>query len=85
MVKGKRKTKKITIRDLAFFDERKEIKKEKKNLHLLYTATSVSVTFILQKNNNRYATITQQTSRKELDPVRTWANVVSRILGSIYL
>ena len=79
-VKGKRKTKKLTICDLAFFDGRKEIKKEKKNLYLLHTATSVSVTFTLQKNNHRYATITQQTSGHEgkfnmqagVAPYHTW-------------
>ena len=37
--------------------------------------------FTLQKNNHRYATITQQTSSKEVDPVREWADVVSRVLG----
>ena len=79
--KGKRKTKKLHIRDITFFNKRKEIKKTKENLHLLHTATTVSVTFTLQKSNKRYATITQQSSGQEIDPVKSWASLVKRILS----
>ena len=66
---GKKKTKKLTVNDTYFYTGRKEIKKTKENLHLLHTATSVSVTFTLQKNNQRYDTITQHRSGHEIDPV----------------
>ena len=78
---GRRKTKKLCVKDILFYDGRREIKKTPENLHLLHTAKSVSVTFTLQKNNQRYATITQQASSHELDPVQAWADVVSRILN----
>ena len=80
-VTGKRKTKKLQIKDIRFFHYRKEIKKSPNNLQNLQQATSVSVTFTKQKNNVRYATITQQRSGQEICPVTTWAHVVSRVLS----
>ena len=78
---GKRKTKKLEVKDIYFYLGRKEIKKTKGNLHSLHSATSVSVTFTLQKNNQRYATITQHRSGNEVDPVSLWAALVKGILS----
>ena len=78
---GKRKTKKLEVKDIYFYLGRKEIKKTKENLHSLHSATSVSVTFTLQKNNQRYATITQHRSGNEVDPVSLWAALVKGILS----
>ena len=79
-VTGKRMTKKLIVENIRFFHQRREIPKEKRLLHTLKYATSVSITFVLQKNGTKYATITQHASGKEVCPVRAWAAVVSRIL-----
>jgi len=76
-VKGERKTKIIEVGNIQFFSGNRRLNHNAPDLHL---ADSVSITFVLQKNNTKYDTITMwRTDDKLLCPVRCWANVVRRI------
>ena len=77
---GKRKTKKFTVQAIFFLQNRREILKSKEWLYFLPYALSVKITFVDQKNGQKYATITQHTSRKEICPVKSWAAIIIRIL-----
>lgn len=75
---GERKTKLLTVRNIVFRRNHKVIKSfdERK----LRKATSVSITFIKQKNKSDYETITQHASEHHiLCPVKRWAAVVAAI------
>ena len=39
----------------------------------------MTITFVDQKNRQKYALITQYASAKEMCPVRAWATIVARI------
>ena len=80
-VSGARMTKKLTIREIRFFQQRREIPKTHANLNILKFSSLVSITFIIQKNGTKYATITQHASGKEICPVKAWAAITSRILS----
>ena len=81
-IKGKkRRTKKLLIKDIRFFCHRSETRKVLSNREALLKATSVSITFSLQKNNKKYATISQQRNNTEIFPVTAWAEVILRILS----
>jgi len=76
-VQGERKTKTIEVGNIQFFKGKRELS------HLdpyLLHADSVSITFVLQKNNTKYDTITQwATNDKDLCPVQRWGRLVQRI------
>ena len=79
-VTGKRMTKKLTIGDVRFFQGTREVPKTARYINLLQYSTSVTITFVLQKNGQKYATITQHASGHEVCPVKAWAAIVTRIL-----
>ena len=76
-VQGERKTKTIEVGNVRFFKGKRELS------HLdpyLLHADSVSITFVLQKNNTKYDTITQwATNDPDLCPVQRWGRLVQRI------
>ena len=78
-VTGKRKTKRLKVRNIRFFKNNVEIK-DKTNRLILY-ADTVSITFEFQKNKQKNITVTQPRSGKELCPVLVWAKIVLRILS----
>ena len=78
-VTGRRKTKRLKIRNIRFFKNNVEIK-DKTNRLILY-ADTVSVTFEFQKNKQKNITVTQPRSGKELCPVIVWAKIVLRVLS----
>ena len=80
-VTGRRMTKKLTLGDVRFFQGQKEVPQTNRYFNLLQYSTSVSITFVLQKNGQKYATITQHASGHEVCPVKAWAAVVLRILN----
>ena len=74
---GTRKTKIITPRTIVFRHRNRTIKNRK----MFHTATTVSITFINQKNDNNYETVTQHKNGHAIqDPVAIWARIVNRIL-----
>ena len=79
-VTGTRLTKLLSVREIRFFQQRREVMKIAHNNNVLKYCTSVSITFINQKNGKKYITITQQASGHEICPVTAWAAIVSRIL-----
>ena len=79
-VQGERKTKLLRLRNMQFFTNNKKIKRSKNNRLLLH-ATSVSITFISQKNDEQDQTITMHRSNNILCPVRSWALITLRILS----
>ena len=78
-VSGDRKTKLLTIKDIRFFRGRKEIKKDKTQFY--NRATSISICFKMQKNDEKEAVITMHRSSKGLCPVKTWGEIVTRVLS----
>jgi hypothetical protein len=44
-------------------------------------ADCISITFISQKNGEKDITITQYKSSNKLDPVTSWAKIISRVIG----
>ena len=76
-VSGTRKTKVITIRNIKFRKGNRVLKYEK----LYHTADSVSITFISQKNEMNYETVTQHKNSHPIqNPVLLWASIVTRVL-----
>ena len=73
-----RKTKIIEIGNVQFFKGNRELHHLDK---LLHCADSVSVTFVLQKNDSMYETVTQWATGDAdgLCPVKRWARLVQRI------
>ena len=80
-VVGDRKTKILLVENIQFFHHRREIKKSFANLPLLPFASSVSVTFVRQKTDKHYATITQHASGRVICPVQSFAQIVTRVLS----
>ena len=78
-VSGDRKTKLLTVNDIRFFKGRKEIKKDTSQFY--NRATSVSICFRIQKNDEKEAVITMHKSSKGLCPVKTWGEIVTRVLS----
>ena len=76
---GDRKTRLIQLKNIRFFYGRKEISKSA-NMNLRH-ATSVSITFTQQKNGHKEADITIHSSKSDLCPVKTWGEIVKRILS----
>ena len=75
---GTRKTKIITHCTVAFRQRNNKITDPK----MFHTATTVSITFINQKNDNNYETVTQHTNGHAIqDPVAVWAHIVNRVLA----
>jgi hypothetical protein len=76
-VSGTRKTKLLTIGNIRFYLNNKEIKHNNEYLHL---SGCVSITFEHQKRDTKNDTITQHKSGdKTLCPVRIWASIIKRI------
>ena len=78
-VKGERKTKLLHLKDLQFLSHKRAIPRRQGNLELLQ-ASSISITFYLQKNDDKGQTITMHRNNSELCPVRSWATITLRIL-----
>ena len=78
-VDGPRKTKILRLRNLRFFHQRQEITKTHKS-QSIFTATSISITFEFQKNNQKDETVIMHANGKELCPVQAWAKITHRIL-----
>ena len=78
-VDGERKTKLLRVRNLRFYNNRKEIDKLK-NTHLLFQASSVNITFESQKNGEKDESVTMHANQKELCHVLAWASITQRIL-----
>jgi hypothetical protein len=73
-----RRTKKLCVRNLRFFTNKRELPISSPDLHL---AETVSINFEFQKSNTRDDVITQHRSNDPLlCPVVAWAGVVQRIL-----
>ena len=79
IVKGERKTKLLSLRNIQFFKDNKKIQRVRKNYELLQ-ASSLSITFISQKNDEKDQTITMHRNGAKLCPVRIWAGLVLRVL-----
>ena len=78
-VTGTRKTKIITIRNIRF-RKGNRILKYRTQYH---TADSVSITFINQKNEMNYETVTQHKNSQTIqNPVNLWCSIVNRILDT---
>ena len=78
-VSGNRKTDVLRLRDIRFFNHRKEILKS----HTLHHShiTSVSIAFPKTKNGDYEAYITMHKTDSELCPVTAWSLIVRRILS----
>ena len=76
-VSGTRKTKLITVRNIKFRIGNRLLK----HRCLFHKADSVSITFINQKNDSCYETVTQHKNSQLIqNPVLLWATTVKRIL-----
>ena len=75
-----RMTKLISVGDIRFFQDRQEVSKISCNKSLMKYCTSVSITFLNQKNGNKNITIIQHASHHELCPVKSWTSLIQRIL-----
>ena len=73
----KRRTEILRLRNIRFFKDGKEVHAPSPHLHLV---DSVSLTFEMQKNQEKFDTVTHGTTDHEtLCPVKQWAAVVNRI------
>jgi len=79
LVKNERKTKLLILRNIQFFSENMKIQRTRRNMKLLQ-ASSVSITFVSQKNGVKDQTITMHRNGSKLCPVRIWACLMLRIL-----
>ena len=78
-VSGERRTKLLTIANIRFFRNKREIPHDHPDLHL---ADCVAITFTFQKNDERDATVTMhRTLDPLLCPVKVWATIVRRVLA----
>lgn len=67
----------ITPKTVTFRQRNKRITNQK----MFHTATTVSITFIKQKNDNNYETITQHKKGHVIqDPVAIWARIIINFL-----
>jgi hypothetical protein len=72
-----RRTKLLTVKNIRFFRNRRELPHNDPNLHL---ADSVSITFEFQKNDERDITITMhRTGDADLCPVLAWSRIIRRV------
>ena len=78
-VTGKRKTKRLKVKNIRFLKNCIEVKNKKSPL--LKYADSIAVTFEFQKNRQKNVTVSQPHSGKEICPVIIWAQIVQRILS----
>ena len=78
-VRGRRKTRQLTVNEVRFFKNNIELK-DKRNPLIQY-ADTVAVTFVFQKNKKKMVTVSQPRSGKQICPVRIWAKIVMRILS----
>ena len=78
-VRGTRKTRQLTVRNIRFFKNNTELKVKTSNF-ILY-ADTVSITFTFQKNRKKMITVTQPRSGKPICPVIVWAKIILRILS----
>ena len=78
-VTGRRKTKRLTVKDIRFFKNRIEI--TDKQSDMIELADSVSITFRFQKNKQKNITVTQPRSNKDMCPVMVWGKIIRRILS----
>ena len=77
-VSGDRKTQIIKLKHVRFFNGNREIKKsaimDEKEI------TSVTITFLKQKNGDKEADRTMHRTNNELCPVKAWSAIASRIM-----
>ena len=78
---GKRKTKLLTICNIRFFHNKKEIPKTGKKRYLILYATAVTITFVKTKTNEKDTPITQHRSGTDVCPVLAWGSLVHRIMS----
>ena len=78
-VTGERKTKLLCINNFRFFLGNRELNTQRE-LHL-HQPTSVTITFVRQKNGVKEADITMHYSKQALCPVRAWRSAVLRVLS----
>ena len=77
-VSGTRKTKILTVGNIRFFKNKKELAHSDPRLH---QASTVSITFELQKKDTKHDTVTQYQSKDTLlCPVKIWARIIQRLL-----
>ena len=75
----KRRTEILKLRNIRFFKDGRQVHAPSPNLHL---SDSVSLTFEMQKNQEKSDTVTHgRTDHEFLCPVKQWAAVVNRIWG----
>ena len=73
----KMRTKILTLGNFRFFKNNKEVSHYSKNLE---DSDFISITFELQKNNEKNDTVTQEKNKDNiLCPVKAWAKVIHRI------
>ena len=77
---GERRTKLLRIKNFRFFIQKQEIDKVKNTVDI-FKATTISVNFESQKNDEKDDLITMHANNKELCPVKTWATIINRILS----
>jgi hypothetical protein len=78
-VSGTRKTKLLTVEDIQFHKENREIDRQSQQT---FDSDTVSVTFRDQKNGELYQRRTAwRTNDPTLCPVRAWSSIVTRILS----
>ena len=78
-VTTERKTKILTVRNIRFLRGNKLIKTSQ--TMNLSRATTVSICFMRQKNNEKEAVITMHRTKNGLCPVEIWGQIVKRILS----
>ena len=78
-VTGRRKTKRLKVRNIRFFKNNSEVKD--KRSPLVRYADTVAITFEFQKNRQKNITVSQPRSGKEICPVITWSKIIQRILS----
>ena len=76
--KGTRKTKIITLGNIGFRTRNRVIT----DPALFSTAETVSITFVNQKNENNYETVTQHSNTHPTqNPVAIWASIYNRVIN----
>jgi hypothetical protein len=76
-VQGERKTRIIELENIEFFYKHRRLSQDDPHLD---QADSVTITFVLQKNNTKYDSITMWASGDDaLCPVKRWARLVQRL------
>lgn len=76
---GPRKNQLLRIKDIKFFRGKREIPKSQ---HMgTRRATTVSICFTRQKNDEKEAIISMHSTGKSLCPVQVWGSIVKRVLS----